>query len=239
MQNIIFNCKCYSLYLCDDYDNYKELEYSNKILLPKWILKKIKNKLDIDNSRFFKIEKTDSEGYDFIQSINKNEYIICEVHEFKNDIDCVFIPFYLMQKLWLSEGTPIKFECFDKHFSIGEKIIIGLCENEILNFDQENIKQELFDKYSVISKGDIIPIFLKENIINLDIIDTFPSENILLDKDKVEIEFICLDSINNQNIKDEECQELEKEKQGNTDQGEINKNFTPFSGKGYRLGGEV
>ena len=225
-QNNCIFCKCYSLPMFYDYDKYKHLENSDKILIPSIIMKNISNNIsDFELPLLLSIEKIDDDGYNFLQDLGFKSNIITQVFECIEDIEDIYIPFRLMQKLWLNEGTKVKITHPLQKYSIGKKIIIKPHNSNSLFVDEQKqiIKQNLIDNYCILSKDDIISVLCFENTIYFDISNTFPDESVLVNED-LDIEYD--DSIEvgspimNEHIKDDT---------------QTKNVFVPFSGCGYKL----
>lgn len=222
-QNNCIFCKCYSLPMFYDYDKYKQLENSDKILIPSVVMRHIsENTSDFELPLLLSIEKIDEDGYNFLQDLGFKSSVITQVFECVEDIEDIYIPFRLMQKLWLNEGTKVKITQPLQNYSIGTKIIIKPHNSSSLFFDEQKliIKQNLIDNYCILSKDDIISVFCLENTIYFDVFNTFPDDSVFVNED-LEIEYedsteVISPIINEQNKNEK-------------------KTFIPFSGYGHKL----
>ena len=242
-QNYITNCLCYSLPMFYNYDKYKKLENSDKILIPMHIINNIKNKFeDIQFPLIFTIEKIDNEGLNLLEELGMKKTIKCQAYEFLEDIDDIYIPFRLMQNLWMNEATLVTLKYSLNEYPKGEKIILRPHTSDFLEIDDPKIFLEkgLIENYSVLSKQDIIAITYFDHTLYFDVLETFPEDTIIVNNTDLEVDFKKpLD------FKDPPSPEkilqpiIEKKVQQLTQNNNTNikhENFIAFSGTGNRLG---
>merc|ERR1712227_1148685 len=99
-----FKLKCYSLPMYHDYEKFKSLENTDKIILPMFVLQKMKENFnDLKFPLIFNIINDSNDN--LINDIGIKNSLKTQVFEFLEDTDNLFIPFRLMQTLWLEEGT--------------------------------------------------------------------------------------------------------------------------------------
>ena len=242
----ITNCQCYSLPMFYDYEKIKKLENSDKILIPMHIINRIKDKFDnIVYPLIFEIEKIDNEGLNFMEGIGMKKIIKCQVYDFLEDIDDIYIPFRLMQNLWMNEGSLISLKYSLKQHNKGTKIILRPHTSEFLDIDEPKVflKNGLIENYSILSKEDIISISYLENTLYFDVLETFPENTIIVNNTDLEVDFenpLDYTDLDYKEIKIPEKkieQSIDKKNHGiSQDIDGVNKEYSPFSGKGYRLG---
>ena len=103
-----------------------------------------------------------------------------------------------------------------------------------------DFQKSLIENYSVLSQGDIIGLTYFENTLYFDILGTFPSSSIIVNNTDLEVDFEKPLDYKEPPVQEEKIEpvkrELQKARQDNEDQKELNKGFVAFSGKGNRLG---
>ena len=226
-----------------NYDKYKKLENSDKILIPMHIINNIKNKFeDIQFPLIFTIEKIDNEGLNLLEELGMKKTIKCQAYEFLEDIDDIYIPFRLMQNLWMNEATLVTLKYSLNEYRKGEKIILRPHTSDFLEIDDPKIFLEkgLIENYSVLSKEDIIGIAYFDHTLYFDVLETFPEDTIIVNNTDLEVDFKKpLD------FKDPPSPEkilqpiIEKKVQQLTQNNNTNikhEDFIAFSGTGNRLG---
>ena len=228
-----------------DYEKYKKLENSDKILIPLHIMNNIKDKFeDLKFPLIFEIEKLDNEGLELIQDIGMKNTIKCQAYEFLEGIDDIYIPFRLMQNLWINEGSLITLKYSLKEYQKGNRIVLRPHTSEFLEIEDPKIFLEkgLTENYSVLSREDIIGLSYFENTIYFDVLETSPSETIIVNNTDLEVDFekpldykspiIPEKEEKNQIDTIPEKDYIKPIENPDTD----NKGFVAFSGKGYKLG---
>ena len=243
-----FKCKVDFLIYNQSYEDLQHLEYSNKIILNSLILDQL-IKLDdniLSNKMHFKLT-------------NETEFGIFEVyvgvHDFSANDNKIFISNKIANNLFIEQysgiyieycsppkGTFLKIEPLsDKFYNI----------QDIKSFLENNIQYN----YPIIEENSILSIKNNTEIIDLKILECKPYEIITTDNTDIEVEFVPLAnnnltknentnilSMDKENINSEEKnnnpefkfpQLINKEDDNDT---ESNKEFVPFSGKGYTLG---
>ena len=244
-EEYITNCQCYSLPMFYDYEKYKKLENSDKILIPMHIMNNIKSKFeDLKFPLIFTIEKLDNEGLDLLDDIGMKKTIKCQAYEFLEDIDDIYIPFRLMQNLWMNEGNLITLRYSLHEYEKGNRIVLRPHTSDFLEIEDPKIFLEtgLIENYSVLSKEDIIGLSYFDNTLYFDVLETFPSETIIVNNTDLEVDFekpldykepiipekeekVPLDTITEKHYM-EPIENSDKDEKG----------FVAFSGKGYKLG---
>lgn len=238
---MIINCQCYSLPMFYNYEKYKKLENSDKILIPMHIMNTIKEKFnDLKFPLIFSIEKIDDEGFNLLDDIGMKKNIFCQVYEFLEDIDDIYIPFRLMQNLWLNEGSLINLRYSLKEYSKGDKIVLRPHTSDFLEIEDPKgfLEKSLTENYSVLSKEDIIGLPYFENILYFDVLETSPSDTIIVNNTDLEVDFqrpLDYKEPIQENIKEEEKNKEKEINENINEEKEREKVFVPFSGKGYRL----
>lgn len=210
--------KCYS-----EAFSGKDLNKSDQILVPNNVLNLISKMNDINYPLFFKLTFGEKS-------------ITCGMLEFTDD-DNVYMPYWLMQNLYpIKEGDIVFLEIVD----IPKADIITVQPHDtkfLLIEDHKKVLEDNLSKFTVINKDSTIAIYYKNIPYELNIIDTKPSDSVSIINTDVKIDFKePMDYVdqtfisNNINLKKK--QKLEKNEDEN------NKEFVPFSGKGYKLGSE-
>ena len=218
------------------YENIKFLENSNKILIPKNILYKI--------SKF--------ENLEFPLNIKLNNYIL-GVYEFQEDIDDLYISNTLFNKLEINLDLEYTIEFLINKISKGNFIKLKPHTNNFSEIiDQKKyLEHNLKSMYTCLHLNDTISMPYDCNIgkILFDIIECQPENIISLIDNDIEVDIdTSYEYDNYKKLEEEEKIEAEKrfaelkkkeelKKEQDLQKEEESKGFTPFSGKGNKLGG--
>lgn len=243
-----FKCKVDFLIYNQSYEDLQHLEYSNKIILNSLILDQL-IKLDdniLSNKMHFKL-------------INETEFGIFEgyvgVHDFSANDNKIFISNKIANNLFIEQYSDIYIEycsppkgTFLKIEPLSDKFYNIL---DIKSFLENNIQYN----YPIIEENSILSIKNNTEIIDLKILECKPYEIITTDNTDIEVEFAPM--ANNNLTKNENTNILSMDKENINSEGknnnpefkfpqlinkeddndtESNKEFVPFSGKGYTLG---
>ena len=244
-EEYVTNCQCYSLPMFYDYEKYKKLENSDKILIPLHIMNNIKNKFDdLKFPLIFEIEKIDNEGIDLLQDIGMKKTIKCQAYEFLEGIDDIYIPFRLMQNLWINEGSLITLKYSLKEYQKGNRIVLRPHTSDFLEIEDPKmfLEKGLIENYSLLSKEDIIGLSYFDNTLYFDVLETSPSETIIVNNTDLEVDFERPLDYKSPTIPEKEEKfpintipekdYIKSNENSDTDE----KGFVAFSGKGYKLG---
>jgi len=242
-----FKLKCYSLPMYHDYEKFKSLENTDKIILPMFVLQKMKENFnDLKFPLIFNIIN-DSNDH-LINDIGIKNSLKTQVFEFLEDTDNLFIPFRLMQTLWLEEGTEITLKYVMKDYVKGTKIKIRPHSTKFLNIlnPKEFLEKGLIHNYSILSEGDIISLENRVDInektssieiLYFDIVETEPEKTIIINNTDLNVEFCKpLNYIEPKKIMKPIKEEIKITESNENKKIIQEKDFIPFSGKGYRLG---
>ncbi len=192
--DIHLKCKCYSLPLFHDYDKFKKLENSDKILVPMSFLKSIEEKCkEIKFPLIFEIQNGQGEGEEsMLKDIGLKNNIHCQVYEFIEGLDDIFIPFRMMQSLWLNEGEFVNLKYSLKtEYCKGTKIILRPHTSDFLEIEDHKtfLEKGLVENYSILSNNDIISLEYCGNVLYFDILSTEPGECIIINDTDLEVDF--------------------------------------------------
>lgn len=165
---------CIPLYFHCLYDEYTELRHSNKVLMPKSLL----NELSVyDNLKYpltLKIKNT-------IMGI----YEICE------NIDGIYIPDYICEKIDLIEPCMIDIEILNTEFP--KATFLKLKPYSSIFYDIQDTKgfleNGLKKNYTHIEENTIIELIYENKLLKFDIIETQPKGLISLNETNVEVDF--------------------------------------------------
>jgi hypothetical protein len=207
------------------YDNLLSMDNGNRALLPKFMLNQLSN---YDNLCF-------------PLTIMINETII-GVHEIMEDIDCIYIPSYICNKLNIYEPTQMEIAFIDNSkLSKAEFIKLKPHQSkfyEIMDtksFLENNIKT----MYTHIEKNQTIMIPYDNTVLYFDVIETKPADLVSLNDTDVEVDFEqAHDYVEPKPVT--KVVMSYKFKHGSapapTNDDSIEQTFVPFSGHGRKLG---
>lgn len=170
---INFYYSCYP-FIYSEYD-LKELENSNKLVLPKQILE--------DLSKYDELE------YPLHFSINDSN-ILFTPSEFK-DIDNIYIPQHFLENLGIEVGNQIKLTLLNKKIPKGNKIVLKPHTSNFLDImDHKHfLEKHLVKLYSTLSLGQTIIIPRDDSNILIDVLGCEPEETISIIDTDLEVEF--------------------------------------------------
>ena len=210
---------CFS-YSCSSVpmDTQKLLQYSNKILLPESMLRKVNQMDDVEYPLFFKITNP-------VCGLDR----VCAVHEFTAAEGLINIPYYILEDLGLTEGSGIDVEYINPPTGSYVKIKPHKTAFIELNDPKAILETIMSRDYPVITKGQTIIINYEEKAYRIDIVDTKPCEIIKIINTDVLLDF------------DQPHDYVEPIKTKPSSQNNLNVfkqtgQFIPFSGNGNRLG---
>ena len=217
------------------------LQHSNQICLPNTVLNKI----------------SDQEFPVFFQLTNQKngKACICGVYEFTSPPGVCYIPYRLMQTLWITEGETINI-CLYKPEK-GKYIKLKPHTSDFIKLSNPKIILEkmLSRYYPIVSKNDTISILYNKNVYYIDIIESQPSDTIQIINTDLNVDFD--EPMDYQRLKkEEEIRQSEKikksddevieniiENTSNLKKNDVSKykknnGFIAFQGVGNRLGSE-
>lgn len=216
-----------------DFDKYSYFNIGKKVLAPKYMLNQL--------------SKYDNLEYPIHIEINNK---IFTIHDFIDDIDCIFIPTENFYNLNIQEYEYTTIKVLKKIPSKATYLKIKPCSEKF--YELQNIKTYLeihFKKlYPVLEKDEVIRLPYGRDIIEIIIKDCNPENIVSMNEiEELEIDFEPLVDLQNIDEKIDMnqticCNSFENQKQENINQEkeEIStpdepKVFVPFSGKGRRL----
>jgi ubiquitin fusion degradation protein 1 len=190
--DINLKCQCYSLPLFHEYDKFKKLENSDKILVPMFFLKSIEEKFkEIKFPLIFEIQNEGGEE-SVLKDIGLKNNIHCQVYEFIEGLDDIFIPFRMMQSLWLNEGEFVNLKYSVKiEYCKGTKILLRPHTSDFLEIEDHKtfLEKGLVENYSILSNNDIISLEYLGNVLYFDVLSTEPGECIIINDTDLEVDF--------------------------------------------------
>jgi hypothetical protein len=166
---------CMPLYFHHLFDEISDINISNKILLPKHILRELSKYDDLMFPLTIRIQGQ-----------------IVGVHDILPDIDAIYVPEYICNKISLNEPQKINIEIINIPYPKATFIKLKPYESkfyEIIDtrgFLEENLKKY----YTHIEKGNILECRYNDTILHFDVVETQP-ENIIvsLNETNVEVDF--------------------------------------------------
>lgn len=257
-----FDIQCYSLSMFVNYDKYKHLENSDKILIPQSIMMKINSQTsELPKQLIFSIKKM---IFDESSMFYANE-CKCQLFEFIEGIDNVYIPSRIMQSLWLQENDLVSLEYISYPIPMGKKIVLKPHTSDFLEIldTKDFLENGLNKNYSILNQNDTISIPYQDKLMYFDVLKTEPNSTILISDTDLEVDFEApfdykekkvnkieeivdndieeiKEQINNM-FEKEEPEILERVQTNNVVTNSRHANlkksmeFVPFSGKGNRL----
>ena len=220
--------ECNSIAFSPNYEKYKELEFSNNIILPHFVLKKIQD-------YFGKIEFP--LYFELCSNTNDNIFIqICTGFDFIEGIENIYVPNRLMNNLVIEEACNITLTYLN-NIRVGEKLKIRPHTSDFLKLDdhKQYLENSFLNNYNILSNGETIEVKIMDNTYFLDILDTYPEKNISICNTDLEVEFEKpLDYVEKKNIKAISSPIVKIP--NNSENKKIPGKFVAFSGEGRRLG---
>lgn len=159
-----------------EYDLIPNLELSNKMILPSSILKKISKYEGIVYPLSFKINDSS---------------IILSPHDFKEDIEHVYLPEKIFSNFLLNIDGFINLTLVNKTFEKGTKIKIKPHTSNFLDINDHKhfLEDCLIKNYTTLTKNQTISVNYYGNQINLDILECEPSDIISIVDTDLEVDF--------------------------------------------------
>ena len=173
-----FTQKIYPLSFFYDYDSVKLKEYSNRIILPMFVLDRISREDKIDYPLFFYIEKNDKRYY-------------FSVDKFLPDISDFYIPNHIFEQIGIEYGDYQELFIDFKTLEKGTHLVLEPHDKEFLNVPNPKsyLETHLIRSYPSLSQGTIIRILYRNCYLDFNVKETKPSNYITsLDTD-IEVDF--------------------------------------------------
>jgi hypothetical protein len=194
-----------------DYDRFKYYDNGKKILAPKYLLYKLSKYNDIEYPIHIRINNT-----------------LFTIHDFYEDIDCLYIPTPYFYNINLIENQSISITILKNIPEKATFLKLKPMTDEL--YEIENIKKyleiHLSKLYASIHKDEVIKVPYKNNYIEFTITDCKPENIVSLNEiEELTIELEPPMSVESDNIEDAETEPND----------DINKEKNTFPGKGQRL----
>ena len=209
--------KVYPLSFFYNYDSIKLKEYSNKIILPMYVLDSISKDTRVEYPLFFYIIKDDIRYY-------------FSVGEFLPDVSDFYIPNHIFTQLGIDYGEYQEIMIDFKTLEKGTHMVIEPHDKEFLNIPNHKLYLEthLVRSYPCLSQGSTIRILHGKGFLDFNIKETKPSYYITTLDTDIEVDFKKpLNYVEPPpKVPPKKEEKPKPEQQG----------FVPFSGKGNKLG---
>lgn len=210
--------KTYPLSFFYDYESVKLKEYSNRVILPMFVLDAISKDNRIEFPLFFYILKDDKRYY-------------FSIDKFLPDVSDFFIPNHIFEQLGIEYGEyqelMIDFKTLDK----GTHLVLEPHDKEFLKVPDPKsyLETHLVRSYPCLSEGSVIRILYRKGFIDFNVKETKPSNFITALDTDIEVDFE-----KPLNYVEPPKPPPKKEYKPPPKQ---NNGFVAFSGKGNKLGG--
>jgi len=238
---VIFNQSIKVKYLAElyTYEKYKHLEYSNKIILPQSILKKLMKTNQIQYPIIFNLKIKN------LLNINVG------VHEFVEGIDSIYLPYRILNSLNIKSGFNIELIYNFNKKKYKQGTIVKLQFHNTIFFDEcknfkEVLEQKLIHNYIFLQQDTVISINYNNKDYLINILQCKPDKFILINNTNLKIDFDKpLDFIKVQKEKQLKRKKILEQKQINRRNKELEiryaefkklNGYIPFEGQGRRLG---
>ena len=208
--------KVYPLTFYYDYDSVKLKEYSNRIILPMFVLDKLSKDNRIEYPLFFYILKDDQRYY-------------FSVEKFLPDISDFFIPNHIFEQLGIEYGEYQELMIDFKTLEKGTHLVLEPHDKEFLKVPNPKVYLEthLVRSYPCLSQGSVIRIIYGRDYIDFNVKETKPSHYITALETDIEVDF-------EKPLNYEEPPPPPPKKEYKPKPPK-NQGFVPFSGKGNKL----
>ena len=220
-ESIKKNICCLPLIFSHDYDKYKHLEHSNKLLAPQSLL--------------YGLSHYNNLIYPINLRLNNSIYIFT-ISEFIEDIDHLYIPNSIYTELNLKDTEvelELELEILNTNFEKGTKSILKPHESKFLKLTNPKVYLETHIKrqYTILHKNQTLSFPFYNDLLSFDIIECEPCDTISTIDTDLEVDFEKpYDYIEPKYIKKEDSD------QEPPPESESKKEFISFSGKGNKLG---
>ncbi|MBT7452191.1 MAG: hypothetical protein HN793_15240 [Rhodospirillaceae bacterium] len=217
-----FTGQLYPLSFFYGYDDIKYKEYSNKIILPQYILETVTLR-DVEFPLFFYLEKNDKRIY-------------FGVEKFLSDISDFFIPNYIFEELGIEYGEFQEINIDYKSLPKGNKIIIEPHDKEFLKVPNPKIYLEthILKNYNCLSQDSMIRVLYLDRYLDFNIKKVEPEIHVSTIDTDIKVDFEKpLNYVEPTPPPKPEKKKFDPKPKSKNDS---SKEFVPFSGKGNRLG---
>jgi hypothetical protein len=171
-----FSYKCLPFIYYQYYEDVKELENSNKIILPQKILDNLSLMRNLVFPLHFKIN---------------NSEILFTPSDFRQDINEIYISNHFLENLSLNIDESVELTYLNYPIEKGSKIKLKPHTSNFLEImDQKQyLEENLVKLYTTLTIGQTILIPYFENIILIDVIDCSPNKTISIIDTDLEVDF--------------------------------------------------
>lgn len=214
---LIFSGQLYPLSFFYGYDDIKYKEYSNKIILPQYILETATLK-DVEFPLFFYLEKN-------------NKRIYFGVEKFLPDISDFFIPNYIFEGLGIEYGELQDININLKSLPKGNKIVLEPHDKEFLKVPNPKLYLEthILKNYNCLSQDSMIRVLYLDTYLDFNVTKVEPEIHVSTIDTDIEVDF-------EKPLNYVEPPPTEKPNLNPEPDKDNPKEFVPFSGKSNRLG---
>lgn len=201
-----------------DYDSVKLKEYSNKVILPMYILDKISRDERVEYPLFFYILKGEQKHY-------------FSVEKFLPDISDFYIPNHIFEQLGIEYGEHQELMIDFKTLPKGTNLVLEPHDKKFLDVPNPKVYLEthLVRSYPCLAEGSIIRIINGKEFIDFNVKETKPEKYISALETDIEVDFKKPLNFVEPPPKPKPKAPLKPKP--------LNKGFVPFGGKGNKLGG--
>ena len=208
-----------------DYDKFTYYDNGKKVLAPKFLLHRLSQYNNIEYPIHIKINNT-----------------IFTVHEFVEDIDCIYIPTPIFYNIYLEENTLHPVTIMKNIPPKATYLKMKPMSEELYSI--KNIKQYFeihFTKlYASLHKHEIIKVPYLRSYIEFKVTDCKPENLVSINEiEELELEFEPLVEKQLEFTFDSDTENFEEEQSKEEEEDQLKnepKVFVPFSGKGNKLG---
>jgi ubiquitin fusion degradation protein 1 len=213
--------KVYPLTFYYDYDSVKLKEYSNRIILPMYVLDSISKDERIEYPLFFYILKDEKRHY-------------FSVEKFLPDVSDFYIPNHIFEQLGIEYGEHQELMIDFKTLVKGTHLVLEPHDKEFLKVPNPKVYLEthLVRSYPCLSQGSVIRIIYGREYIDFNVKETKPSNYITTLDTDIEVDFEKPLNYVEPPPKKEYKPPIKKE-YNSTDKKD--EGFVPFSGKSNKL----
>ena len=211
--------KTYPLTFFYDYDSVKIKEYSNRIILPMFVLDKLSKDERIEFPLFFYILK------------DENRYYF-SVEKFLPDVSDFFIPNHIFEQLGIEYGEYQELMIDFKTLEKGTHLGLEPHDKEFLKVPdpKKYLETHLVRSYPCLSQGSVIRILYGRDYMDFNVKETKPSYYITSLETDIEVDF-------EKPLNYVEPPPPPPKKEYKPPSPKKDNGFVPFGGKGNRLGG--
>jgi hypothetical protein len=170
-ERIRFSMICFPLSFHEEYDKFKNFEYSNKIIAPNNIIQQLSQYDNIKSEYIFQINK------------KKNRVTIGEYYKYNPSLplsNAIYIPNQIFESLGIENGDRVAFDFINVNIPKGTRVELQPDTDKINEIEdiQDYLHKHLQENYTCLISGDIIKIPFFADHINM-IINTLEPADIV------------------------------------------------------------